>query len=173
MQKYESIFIGQPELSVEDFQSLLQTYEQLIQKDGGTVVRAETWGKKRLAYTVQKHDEGYFGFLLYEGTGAIVKELERKFRLHEDVIKFLSVLAPPEGARIIGGMEIRPPRPEDDAGVETTEKPSPLSPAPPPPAASPPVPAPSAALPPAESPPAESPSAESPPAPTPPAPKEE
>lgn len=117
MSRYESIFIASPQLSEDDFDSLRQSFQKVIQTNGGNVAQSDSWGKRRLAYTVQKQEEGYFGFFLFEGTGPTVKELERRYRLHEGVIKFLCVKAPPEGVKIAGQREFLVKRPE-------TEKPS-------------------------------------------------
>jgi small subunit ribosomal protein S6 len=58
MERYESIFVAQPRMSEEEFDSLRQTYEQLIQTNGGSLTQSENWGKRRLAYRVHKHEEG-------------------------------------------------------------------------------------------------------------------
>ena len=125
--KYETIFVAQPRMTEDDFDTLRQSFEEVIRTQGGTIDRSESWGKRRLAYRVQKHEEAFYGFFLYDGTGPVVKELERRFRLHEGVIKFLSVKAPPEGAKIAGSADLRP-RPPEPAAPEGTAAPPPHAP---------------------------------------------
>ena len=121
MSRYESIFIASPQLSENDFDSLRQSFQKVIQTNGGNVAQSDSWGKRRLAYKVQKQEEGYFGFFLFEGTGPTVKELERRYRLHEGVIKFLCVKAPPEGVKIAGQRDFLVKRPEAEKTSESPE----------------------------------------------------
>ncbi|MEE8184285.1 MAG: 30S ribosomal protein S6 [Acidobacteriota bacterium] len=118
MSRYESIFIASPQLSENDFDSLRQSFQEVIQTNGGNVAQSDSWGKRRLAYRVQKQEEGYFGFFLFEGTGPTVRELERRYRLHEGVIKFLCVKAPPEGVKIAGQRDFLVKRPEAEKPSE-------------------------------------------------------
>jgi small subunit ribosomal protein S6 len=116
-------------MSEEDFDALRQTYEQVIQSNGGSVAQSESWGKRRLAYRVRKHLEGYYGFLLFDGTGGLVKELERRYRLNEEVIKFLSVKAPPEGIKVAGHADFKLKRTEGDRVSEAAPESRPETPA--------------------------------------------
>ena len=138
MPKYESTFVVQPQIPEEEFQSIRKGFEQVIRSGGGTVLQTETWGKKRLAYRVKKYDEGHFGFILFEGSGSIIHELERRLRLNENVIKFLTVNAPPEGARVVGSAEGHRSRPEPGSSPEAPA--APQEPGARPPAPGPPSP---------------------------------
>jgi small subunit ribosomal protein S6 len=91
MPTYETIFIAQPGLAEPDADALAQTFEQLVREGEGTVVKADHWGKRKLAYAVQKHQEGYFFYLQYDAAAGVVSELERRLRNNEQVLKYLSV----------------------------------------------------------------------------------
>ena len=68
--------------------ALVQGY---VEKEGGTHQKLEKWGKKRLAYTVGKHREGSYVLLVAEGPAALVKEVERRIRVTDGVVQFLTV----------------------------------------------------------------------------------
>jgi len=90
-QLYESIFILHPSLADEDVQKVLEKVKVTVEKSGGSVERLESWGKKKLAYEVKKEKKGVYVQLNYRGTGAVVAELERGFRLDDALLKFLTV----------------------------------------------------------------------------------
>lgn len=98
MTEYETIFIIQPDLSEEDAEALAKTFEQVLVDQQSTLNKSERWGKKRLAYRVGRHWEGYYIFFEYSGVHTALVELERRLRIHEHVIKFLSVRKDPRAA---------------------------------------------------------------------------
>jgi small subunit ribosomal protein S6 len=98
MTEYESIFIIQPDLPEEEAEALAKTFEQVLTDQQATISKSERWGKKRLAYRVGRHWEGYYTFFEYSGAHAALVELERRLRIHEHVIKFLSVRKDPRAA---------------------------------------------------------------------------
>ena len=65
--------------------------EDLITKEGGTVVKTERWEKKRLAYTVKKHKYGYYVLIRFDAPPSLISSLERYFKLKEHIIKYLTV----------------------------------------------------------------------------------
>jgi small subunit ribosomal protein S6 len=87
MRLYETIFIIQPELSEEDAEGHIKRVENLITRLGGEIVRTERWGKKRLAYEINKQRYGYYVLLRLRGDPAILPELERHYRLTESIIR--------------------------------------------------------------------------------------
>lgn len=92
MPVYETIYIAQPGLTDAEAEALGNTYEQLVKDaDQSVMMKSDRWGKKKLAYAVQKHSEGLYYHLQYEARPATVTELERRLRHNEQVIKFLSV----------------------------------------------------------------------------------
>jgi small subunit ribosomal protein S6 len=88
---YEVVFIADPNLGEPEVDTLTAQVQGYIEKEGGRVQRVEKWGKKRLAYVVKKHREGSYVLLAVEGGAALVKELERRMRVTDGVIRFLTV----------------------------------------------------------------------------------
>ncbi len=97
--KYELMFIVRPDMVDEDLNKLISTLESSLTTAGG-MVKSETWGKRRLAYKVGKFNDGIFVLMLIEATGAMVHEVERRLRVTEPVIKFLTVRTDEELKRL-------------------------------------------------------------------------
>jgi small subunit ribosomal protein S6 len=93
MRIYELIFICKPDLPEEEVTAQTQAIQETIEADGGKVTKVEQWGKKKLAYKVQKFDHGFYVFFEYtvEENSALPKEIERRLRVAEPVIKFMTV----------------------------------------------------------------------------------
>ena len=96
---YELMFIVRPDMVDEDLNKLISTLEASVTSAHGTM-KSEVWGKRRLAYSVRRFNDGIFVLLLLEGTGAMVHELERRLRVTEPVIKFLTVRTDEELKRL-------------------------------------------------------------------------
>ncbi len=96
---YEVMFIVRPDMVDEDLNKLIATLESSVISAGGTA-KSEVWGKRRLAYKVGKFNDGIFVLMMIDGTGAIVHEVERRLRVTEPVIKFLSVRTDEELKRL-------------------------------------------------------------------------
>jgi small subunit ribosomal protein S6 len=89
---YEVMFIVRPDMVEEDLDRLISTLESQLGTGGATVKSVERMGKRRLAYLVRRFQEGiYILFTIESDSGAIVRELERRLRVTEPVIKFLTV----------------------------------------------------------------------------------
>ena len=97
---YELMFIVRPDMAEEDQDKLISTLESAITSSGGTVKNVERMGKRRLAYVVRKFYEGLYILLTLEGSGGLVHELERRLRVTEPVIKFLTVRVDEEQKRL-------------------------------------------------------------------------
>lgn len=93
MRIYELIFICKPDLPEEEVGVQTQAIQEIIEAGGGKVTKSEQWGKKKLAYKVQKFDHGFYLFFEYtvEENSALPKEIERRLRVAEPVIKFMTV----------------------------------------------------------------------------------
>ena len=87
---YELMFIVRPDMPEDEQSKLISTLESSVSSSGGTV-KSEVWGKRRLAYAVRRFHDGIFVLLTLEGDGAMVHELERRLRVTEPVIKFITV----------------------------------------------------------------------------------
>jgi len=88
---YELMFIVRPDMAEEEQDKLLSTLEAVVTSSGGQVKNVERMGKRRLAYTVRRFNDGIYVLLTVEGSGGMVHELERRLRVTEPVIKFLTV----------------------------------------------------------------------------------
>ena len=91
MRTYEALYIVRPDLDDETIQTVAQGVESLIVNNGGAIVRLEIWGKRRLAYPVQKCSEGFYVLLRFNANPDFVARLENHFRIEEPIIRFLIV----------------------------------------------------------------------------------
>lgn len=106
---YELMFIVRPDMPEEELSKLISTLESSVSSTGGTV-KSEVWGKRRLAYTVRRFHDGIFVLLTLEGDGAMIHELERRLRVTEPVIKFITVRIDEEQKRLDKIKKIRESR---------------------------------------------------------------
>lgn len=90
MNKYETIFIVNPNVQEEGIKALIQKFSEIINNDG-KVLEVEEMGKKKLAYEIKKNKEGYYVVINFEANPELIKELERIYRITDDVIKFLTI----------------------------------------------------------------------------------
>jgi len=88
---YELVFIADPGLGEPEVDALAAQVQGFVEKEGGRVSKLEKWGKKRLAYNVKRHREGSYVLLVIEGGAALIKEVERRIRVTDGIIRFLSV----------------------------------------------------------------------------------
>ena len=88
---YEILFIADPNLGEPEVDALTTVVQGFAEKEGGRIAKVEKWGKKRLAYIVNKHREGSYVLLTVEGKATLVKEVERRIRVTDGVIKFITV----------------------------------------------------------------------------------
>lgn len=90
MNKYEALFIVNPSVEDAGIKELIQKFSDLINSDG-KVESVEEIGKKKLAYPVKKNPEGFYVLINFEANGSIITELERNFRITDEVIKFIVI----------------------------------------------------------------------------------
>jgi small subunit ribosomal protein S6 len=89
--EYESIFILHPDSQSNVIDTIAGRCQDIITKLNGKLLRAENWGRRKLAYPVKKNQKGVYIYLKYLGYQDLVHELERNFRTIDSIIKFLSV----------------------------------------------------------------------------------
>jgi small subunit ribosomal protein S6 len=95
--KYETTFILDPGLDETRVNEEVERVVQWIKGMEGEVLEVQRWGKRRLAYEINRRRDGIYTLLLYQGPGAIVKELDRRFHVNESVLRSLTVIhVPPE-----------------------------------------------------------------------------
>ena len=90
MNKYESVVIINPNLENEAMQALIKKFSDLINKDG-KVASVDELGKKKLAYEIKKNKEAHYIIIHFEANTDVIPELERVYRITDDVIKFIVV----------------------------------------------------------------------------------
>lgn len=120
MNRYETVCIVRPDIAEDAIKGIIQKASSSLEGAGGTVARVDEWGRRKLAYPIQKKGEGYYFVLEYTSSPEASKEIERLFKLSEDVLRYQTVriiaakkaeekpseeapAAPAEGAAAEGG----------------------------------------------------------------------
>jgi small subunit ribosomal protein S6 len=88
--QYEVVFIVDPTAD-EEVQRLTEGFSQIVTDQGGVVTKAETMGKRNLAYEINHHKDGTFVLLEIEGSGREIAELERRMRVNDRILRYLTV----------------------------------------------------------------------------------
>jgi small subunit ribosomal protein S6 len=91
MRTYEQLFIIKPDAAEEEIDQFVGQLSQVITGGGGVIEKTEKWGVRRLAYQLLRHHEGFYVLLLFQSAPPVVKELERRMRVSDLVLKFLTV----------------------------------------------------------------------------------
>jgi len=91
MRKYEIMFIIRPDVSEEEVDKVIALMESAVTATGGKVEKVERMGRRKLAYRVSRYREGLYVLFTLEGGGDTVKEFERRLKVSDAVIKFLTV----------------------------------------------------------------------------------
>jgi small subunit ribosomal protein S6 len=97
---YEVMFIVRPDVVDEELDKLVAGFETTVTNGGGAIKNSEKLGRRKLAYTVRKFNDGNYVLLTIEANGAVVAELERRLRVTEPVIKFITVRMDEEEKRL-------------------------------------------------------------------------
>jgi small subunit ribosomal protein S6 len=131
---YEVMFIVRPDTQDEDVDKLIAGFEATVTNGGGTIRSTEKLGRRKLAYTVRKFNEGNYILLTIDADGTLVHELERRLRVSEPVIKFITVRMDEEQKRLDKIKAIRATRKKLSAQpvpapVEAAEAPAEATPA--------------------------------------------
>lgn len=91
MSLYESVLIVRQETSTQQVEALADSCENIIQENGGSVKKRENWGLRSLAYKIKKNRKGHYLLFNIEGPANAVQEFERRMRLNEDVLRYLTI----------------------------------------------------------------------------------
>jgi len=91
MRRYEMISIFRPGLGEEAVAAIVENTRKIIENDQGTVINFARWGMKKLAYPIKKEKQGLYYFYEYAASAAAVSEIERKFRIDDGVLKYLTI----------------------------------------------------------------------------------
>lgn len=91
MQRYEVIAIVAPDVNEDDITAIIERSQNIIESRKGFVVGIDRWGKRRLAYEIKKHKDGFYFLMDFVGDGPIVAEVERHYKIDDRVMKFMTV----------------------------------------------------------------------------------
>jgi small subunit ribosomal protein S6 len=91
MRRYEIIFIVKPNVAEDEITAITSKATSIIEGDGGTIIRINNWGLKKLAYPIKKETQGYYVHVDYAGFPVSVAEIERIVRIDDHILKYLTV----------------------------------------------------------------------------------
>lgn len=91
MPLYESVFIARQDISAQQADALADTFSDLISQNGGKVEKRETWGLRSLAYKIKKNRKGHYVLFNLDAPAEAVHEMERQMRLHEDILRYMTI----------------------------------------------------------------------------------
>ena len=107
MRKYEIIFVVRPDVTEEDIGKLITQMEGVVTTAGGAIDKVEKMGRRRLAYRVARQREGFYILFLASGSGDMVKEFERRLKVTDAVIKYMTVRVDEDLERVAKFKELR------------------------------------------------------------------
>ncbi|ANB34627.1 30S ribosomal protein S6 [Rhodovulum sulfidophilum] len=91
MPLYEHVFIARQDLSNAQAEGLVEHFSTVLADNGGKVVDSEYWGVKTMSYKINKNRKGHYAYLRTDAPAPAVQEMERLMRLHEDVMRVLTI----------------------------------------------------------------------------------
>ncbi len=95
MVQYELMYILKPDLGEEQTASDIERFNDMVARGQGTVEKTEKWGRRKLAYDIDGHGEGFYVLVTFQGEGTIGNELTRLLRIEDDVLRSMVVRAEP------------------------------------------------------------------------------
>ena len=111
MLQYETICVTDPNLTDEEIDNLIKLVDQITVAAGGKVLKVEKWGKRRLAYPIDHREEGLYVLMTLECPPQHVKELDRRYRMNDRILRHLTVKVEDESQ--LGPSPMMKPRPAD------------------------------------------------------------
>jgi len=91
VQIYETLFIINPDLEESEITTTIDAVQELITASGGTVLKVDKWGRRQLAYQVQKKREGYYVLIYFQAPHTLIVELNRRYKLTDPIMRYLIV----------------------------------------------------------------------------------
>lgn len=104
---YESVVILNAALEDEQIETTLTRIQETLKTNGGEISEIDRWGRKRLAYPIQKSKSGYYAIFRFEAPTEAIKELERIYRLDETIVRYLTIMLGKEDLEHIAKMKER------------------------------------------------------------------
>ncbi len=91
MRNYENLVIVKPTLTAEEIQVSIKAIEEIITSNGGEIATTDSMGMRKLAYQIEKNERGYFHIIYYSVAPSAIIEIERRFRLNEELLRFITI----------------------------------------------------------------------------------
>lgn len=91
MALYEHIFMARQDVSSQQVDTLVEHFKGVLESNGGSVEKIENWGLKTLPYRVKKNRKAHYALMNVEAPAEAIHEMERQMRLHEDIIRYMTV----------------------------------------------------------------------------------
>lgn len=91
MNNYETVCVVRPDVSDDVVKAIIQKATATLESGKGTIARVDEWGRRRLAYPIQKKNEGFYFVLTFTSNAEVSKEINRQLRLNEDVLRYQTV----------------------------------------------------------------------------------
>ncbi|QOY55174.1 30S ribosomal protein S6 [Candidatus Sulfurimonas marisnigri] len=91
MRNYENLVIVKPTLTAEEIQASIQAIEDVITSNGGEIATTDAMGMRKLAYPIDKNERGYFHVIYYSIAPSAITEIERRFRINENLLRFVTI----------------------------------------------------------------------------------
>ena len=120
--QYETTIVIDSLQKSEDTQNMVTKIENFIKNNGGTITEIEEWGKKRLAYEINRKQYGNYFHIRFEGPATLPALLENEYRLQESILRYLTVKSDPRILKKRAREEEAAKSAEEDAAAETTDK---------------------------------------------------
>jgi small subunit ribosomal protein S6 len=91
MRHYETIYILNPNLGDEDYHGIINKFNKLIENHNGVIVKTQEWGKQRLAYAINKFNNGFYVLISFCANPDVPAELERNFKIDDNILKYQTI----------------------------------------------------------------------------------
>jgi len=91
MRNYENLVIVKPTFTAEEIQASIKAIEETITSNGGEIATTDAMGMRKLAYPIDKNERGYFHVIYYSVAPSAITEIERRFRINEDLLRFVTI----------------------------------------------------------------------------------
>ncbi len=91
MRKYENLVIVKPTFTAEEIQASIKAVEETITSNGGEIATTDSMGMRKLAYPIDKNERGYYHVIYYSIAPSAISEIERRFRINEDLLRFVTI----------------------------------------------------------------------------------
>jgi small subunit ribosomal protein S6 len=88
---YETIFIVNPELDESEIKTVIEGVKTAIESGGGKILKLDPWGKKKLAYSINRHNDGYYVLIVFESSPGFVSQLNNYYLITEPIIKHIVI----------------------------------------------------------------------------------